>query len=220
MKLCEAMVGQDLMGFHPWSLFRGDCTDGAGNKLYSNNPLGFSPLYPTTADNLRARKEPYLQADSANAYKLSQLFPAGRRGVFEASPDLFVLCDVYTRVKNLETGKGVGMPILYYKANTSNTIHDPCGTTSGLPAPGNDNGYIYNYLDNHQLVLLGLPWDAVTPHPLSLSSAAPSKFYEITKDNRVSIATGWPYRPKSYILISAGFDGMYGTSDDIFNFEK
>ena len=29
-----------------------------------------------------------------------------------------------------------------------------------------------------------------------------------------------PYRADSYILMSAGFDGLYGTKDDVFNFEK
>jgi hypothetical protein len=28
----------------------------------------------------------------------------------------------------------------------------------------------------------------------------------------------WPYRPDSYILISAGPDGYYGTADDIHNY--
>jgi hypothetical protein len=125
--------------------------------------------------------------------------------------DLFVLCDVYNNVKNQETGKKIGMPILYYKANTSNTIHDPCGS---LPTVGSDNKYIYNYTDNDELVSLGLPWDTAGAHPL----VVPAKFYEITKDNRINIKDGRPYRPDSYILISAGFDGMYGTSDDIFNF--
>ena len=49
MKLCEAMVGQDLMGFHPESRFLANCTNGTGKKLYDNNPLG-SALYPNTAD--------------------------------------------------------------------------------------------------------------------------------------------------------------------------
>jgi hypothetical protein len=105
------------------------------------------------------------------------------------------------------------MPILYYKANTLNTKHDPNGT---LPTETSDNGYIYNYLDNDELVALPPPWDTTRPHLLS----APRKFYEITKDNRISIETGRPYRPDSYILISAGFDGKYGTDDDVFNFEK
>ena len=28
-----------------------------------------------------------------------------------------------------------------------------------------------------------------------------------------------PYRADSYILISAGYDGLYGTRDDICNFD-
>jgi hypothetical protein len=28
-----------------------------------------------------------------------------------------------------------------------------------------------------------------------------------------------PYRSDTYILLSAGYDGEYGTVDDIFNFE-
>ena len=29
-----------------------------------------------------------------------------------------------------------------------------------------------------------------------------------------------PYKADTYILVSAGKDGLYGTSDDIFNFNK
>ncbi len=36
MKLCEAMMGQDLLGFHPDSDFRADCQDSAGGK--GNHP--------------------------------------------------------------------------------------------------------------------------------------------------------------------------------------
>jgi type II secretory pathway pseudopilin PulG len=206
MKLCEAMVGQDLAGFHPWSRFRPDCTDGTAFKLYSNNPIGFA-LSPDAATNLKARKGPYLQ-DNANAYRIGQLY--GTQATFYT--DLFVLCDVYNRVRNVETGKGVGMPILYYKANTSNTVHDPCGT-GGYPAVGNDNSYIYNYTDNTELVALG---PTGVTHPLS----TPRTFYDMTKEGKISITTGWPHKSDSYILISAGFDGIYGTDDDIFNFEK
>jgi hypothetical protein len=208
MKLCEAMVGQDLMGFHPNSRFRRDATDGAGTNLYTTPTNTFQP----PEENLKARKGPYLQLENANAYRLGNLYGTNL-GAFAGNDgkDLFVLCDVYNNVKNQETGKKIGMPILYYKANTSNTIHDPCGT---LPTVGSDNKYIYNYTDNDELVSLGLPWDTAGAHPL----VVPAKFYEITKDNRINIKDGRPYRPDSYILISAGFDGMYGTSDDIFNF--
>ena len=209
MKLCEAMVGQDLAGFHPESRFLADCTNGtSGYYLYDNPPS--SGLSPDAATNLKARKGPYLQTENANAYRLSQLYGTGNTSPF-TNENLFVLCDVYNRVKNQETGKGIGMPILYYKANTSNTVHDPNGT---FPTAAGDNGYIYNYLDNDELVHLG---PAGVTHPLDGTG---TNFYAITQDKRISITTGWPHKPDSYILISAGFDGIYGTNDDIFNFEK
>jgi type II secretory pathway pseudopilin PulG len=207
MKLCEAMVGQDLMGFHPNSHFWADCTIDGTNKIY-DNPTGFT-LFPNATDNLKARKA-YLPTENANAYRLWHLYGTGKTSPF--NENLFVLCDVYNRVKNQETGKGIGMPILYYKANTLNTIHDPNGT---FPTIGDDKGYIYNYTDNDELVNLGVPGGGV--HPLNGTG---TNFYEITQDKRISIDTGRPYRPDSYILISAGFDGMYGTDDDVFNFEK
>ena len=42
-------------------------------------------------------------------------------------------------------------------------------------------------------------------------------FYNYITDPKVT-AVDWPYRPDSYILISAGVDGLYGTNDDICNF--
>jgi len=206
MKLCEAMVGQDLMGFHPNSRFRRDATDGAGNDLYATPTNDFDP----PPDNLRARKS-YLQLENVDAYRLWHLYGQGYTGPSFSGDgeDLFVLCDVYNRVRNQDTGKKIGMPILYYKADTSNTMHDPND-------PGNDEN-IYDYHDNHELVDLGLPWDETGTHPLS-DVPVGERFYEITRDDRIDIDTGRPRRPDSYILISAGFDGMYGTDDDVFNF--
>jgi hypothetical protein len=43
-------------------------------------------------------------------------------------------------------------------------------------------------------------------------------FYQLyIRDFRVQ-ARPWPHRPDSYLLISAGADGIYGTNDDIRNF--
>jgi type II secretory pathway pseudopilin PulG len=211
-RLCEAMVGQDLLGFHPASRFMADCTDGAASptRLY-DNPPGF--LGSPTLDNLQARRGPYLQLENANAYRLEDIYEAGllAGGGFDY-PELFVLCDEYARVKNKSTGRRIGMPILYYKANTSGFRHD----ANSLPIPTDDKGQIYNYLDNHYLVGLGTPPDGATAH---LLYAEPERFYESTRNERITITDGRPYRSDSYILISAGFDGLYGTRDDIFNFE-
>jgi type II secretory pathway pseudopilin PulG len=207
MKLAEAMVGQDLLGFHPDSRFRSDGTDGVPP------PAGPTTLYyypgPPPPDNLKARKEYYLSLENANAYKLKDIYtnPA------PFDPERFVLCDVYTRAASISTGKRIGMPILYYKANTSNIKHDP----ADLPVPGNDKGQIYNYLDNNQLVELGKPWNPPPTGPDHMLFSDPKKFYTSTWNEKISTITR-PYRADSYIMLSAGFDGEYGTPDDVFNF--
>ncbi len=213
MKLCEAMVGQDLLGFHPDSRFRSDCTDGGATpvQLYNNPP---PILDPVPEDNLKARKGPYLQVENANAYRLWYLYGRGNTGVFDE--DLFVLCDVYKRVTNLDDNPGatrkIGMPILYYRADTSRISHLYNDNVDSL-----EN--IYNYKDNDELVQLGMPWDSTRIHPMA-STADATIFYDNTQDNQIDIQYGWPVRSDSYILISAGFDGEYGTGDDVFSFEE
>jgi prepilin-type N-terminal cleavage/methylation domain-containing protein len=202
MKLCEAMMGRDLLGFHPDSVFRADGLDSTGTRqVYPANP---------STNNLTARLRPLLQDNNANAYRLADIYGSGNTGSF--SENIFVLCDVYTR--NMRTGRKTGMPLLYYKADTSNYIHDPNQT----PEPMNSNGNIYNYWDNQTLVALGKPWEQAgsTSQPHSLETIA--RFYRNTRNTQVTNVSR-PYRPDSYILISAGFDGEYGTADDICNFD-
>jgi len=80
---------------------------------------------------------------------------------------------------------------------------------------------IYNSLDNMALLSLRKLPDLDDDHKLYEKSEI---FYGVGEeykiiDPKVSTDTlKWPYRPDSYILISAGADGEYGTSDDICNF--
>jgi type II secretory pathway pseudopilin PulG len=217
MKLCEALVGQDLMGFHPESRFRADCTIDGTKYLYDNpNPPG-QVLYPDVPTNLKSRQT-YLQQTS-DVYKLEELYATITPFT---NVKLNVLCDVYSSVKHRVTGKSIGRPILYYKANTSNIIHDPCLGITPVPTRTSSGDYIYNYYDNDDIVHLASVQSGTT-HPLDGGATPRTNFYEITRDKRISLQSngnGRPYRPDSYILISAGFDGIYGTNDDIFNFEK
>jgi len=215
-KLCEAMMGQDLLGFHPYSHFNSD--DGVGaDELYPDNP----PDPPDAAylANLRLREGPYLQLESANTYKLKNLYGSGKTGLLDE--DRFVLCDAYRCVTPRTAGVGdtglgskTGMPILYYRADTSKTNHNVDTPT--------DPRNIYNYRDNEELVKLGLPWEQSPGiyHPLYKDEMLTSdweRFYVDTKNDKIT-TTSRPYRVDSYILLSAGFDGQYGTSDDVFNF--
>jgi len=189
MKLAEAMMGQDAMGFHSESTFRADGLD----------PNGRTRLY--VADTLKDRPGPFLQPENANWHRLVDIYGKAMTGPF--LENTCVLCDTY--VKKRPGGKKIGMPILYYRAHRSRTAHD-------LDNPDNPRN-IYDYRDNLALIKLGVPGDPNAVHPL----ADPKRFYLNTQNTQASGPA--PYRRDSYLLISAGWDGLYGTADDICNFD-
>ncbi len=194
MKLAEALMGRDLLGFHSDSAFRADGVDPNTNL----------PLYPEgtpSAENLKAGRGPFLPEQTANAVRLADIYGKGNSGPFSEST--LVLCDVYERER--PGGRKTGMPILYYKANRFGTAHD----VNNLDNPRN----MYDYRDNQALIRLGVPGEPNTVHPL----ADPKRFYRNIQSDRV--LSPQPYRSDSYILISAGYDGLYGTPDDICNFQ-
>jgi hypothetical protein len=105
------------------------------------------------------------------------------------------------------------MPVLYYRADVSKLKHDylfvedPCNA--------------YNYYDNFDLMAFRVPGQA-EDHPMyseSPDTDGPKMFYDKTQNKKIT-AVKKAYNEDSYILISAGFDGLYGTRDDIFNFAK
>jgi len=224
MKLAEAMVGQDLKGFHPDSRFRQDGWD---------SPLGTTgrrDLYPAKdqpnpdqyRENLKARHM-FLQLENANAYTLNTIYVPAAISKAGFDPCSVVLCDVYNRATNLKTGKGIGMPILYYKADTAKTGHNPADLDRN----------IYNVRDNQQLINMGLPWEKPPfphVHPMASSGTSsigpiggptipawPGLFYQLTLNPKIPTKDR-PHRADSYLLLSAGFDGEYGTNDDVWNF--
>lgn len=196
LKLCEAMMGQDLMGFHPDSDFLRDGFDRSGTRR----------LYVTAT--LDARKKPYLPLENANVQKLRDIYGAGNTNPF--LPDSYVLCDVFSHA--YKSGARGGMPILYYKADASNNFHDP----NTNPTATNSQGNIYNYWDNQMLVMLGKPWEQGVSSRHALMD--PDRFYKNTRNHKIPYPPR-PYRADSFILITAGLDGEYGTADDICNFE-
>jgi len=204
-KLTEALMGWDLLGFHPKSQFNADGKSDMGVFIYDSNSID-------------KRKGPYLESEHANAFRLGDLF----RDIAISNPDNImwdnnVLCDVFKMTKvTLVNGQAAtaGAPILYYRANTS----------------GKTMREIYNVNDNDPVIELkeikdnmGHPLRA-GPYP-SPSLNLDEFFYGLEdpfktgyiQDPKIT-ARPWPYRPDSYLLISAGADGLYGTNDDIRNF--
>ncbi|MHC4498113.1 MAG: type II secretion system protein [Planctomycetota bacterium] len=212
-RLAEAMVGQDLLGFHPDSKFI------PGDDAYN---LTLNP-------DLSGRRL-YLKLGSANAYRLGGFYSGNRLLPF--AEDHLVLCDVYRRnvtyndptvPQDPMNGQLVGMPILYYRANTSGITHPIFDKTTNQLLNGvsvDDPGNIYNYRDNHTFVALGKPWDATWPQGDSWKNdlLEPRVFYQNTWNDKIDIEAGRPHNTDTFILISAGFDGVYGTDDDVSNF--
>jgi hypothetical protein len=195
MKLAEAVMGEDLLGFHARSVFRADGLD----------PNGEIALYPEkpNANNLEARKGPYLQANNANACRLADVYGEGNTRPFPE--DALVLCDTFEKL--LPSGKRRGMPILYYRAHPKGTAHD-------VKDPDNPAN-IYDYQDNQMLVGLGVPGEPNAVHPLS----DPVRFYLNTQSIK-PLVQNKPAKEDTFILISAGYDGLYGTSDDVCYFSR
>jgi len=251
MRLAEAMVGQDLKGFNPSSKFERQGFPNTSDALWDGMPY---PPYNTWGvtggvtgaayynENIRSRKM-YLELEHANAYQLKDIYDngaitgatAGYSGPSAVGfePNAFVLCDSYNRVTNKTTGRKMGMPILYYRADPTKyrfpTIGTAAGTMRGIIGDG-AYYYTYNFYDNQALIQMQMPWASgpyvhrlsdtgTTPDGFSISGATdcPEEFYRIIRDPKISSGDK-PYRANSYILISAGFDGQYGTSDDIYNF--
>ena len=210
-KLAEALVGWDLMGFDLNSEWRADGKD-AGDSV--------PPVYDLTGtdeeikEELQARRGPYLES-------LERVFRLDGRyadvDTVPLEPETYVICDVYA-VKKVRLADGSivkgGTPILYYRANTSSKT---------IESSADFEDRIYNVRDN--LPLMNLKWqeDKINNPskdipPLMDSSGSYSFFYrEYIRDPKVT-AMDWPYRPDTYILVSAGKDGEYGTDDDICNF--
>jgi len=213
-KLAEALVGWDLMGFQPKSDFRANGFNDAGIFVYN----------PNDAVLMAQRKGPYLEPASAGVFRLADISP-DKPGLFidtvELAPDTFVLCDVFS-VKRITfrkpgifetTTQNAGTPILYYRANTSSKSLIPSGS------PANYQDQIYNPRDNFPIINLGrlADWNKSTAARRRHILEDFNFFYEYIRDPKIT-ARPWPYRPDSYILISAGPDGEYGTGDDICNF--
>jgi len=210
-KLAEALLGWDLRGFHPQSDFRANGRNDKGVFIYD-------PCNPVF---LEQRKGPYLELSTTNAFRLGSSGPGRLDGLFDYSnltsapldPRTFVLCDVFSVKPIIVPGKSgqvkAGAPILYYKANTSSKNIDA----------GSFEDRIYNVRDNVPIVTLRRLADWKKPFQFRMQHRIEDSnyFYEYIRDTKVP-GRPWPYRPDSYILISAGADGLYGTSDDIRNF--
>ncbi len=224
--LAEALVGLDLQGYDPMS---------------KSNPQG---CYGTNDDDpyatgagmdasLARRKGPYLNLEHGGAYDLEYVYQGVETKADLTSAGLYadrdkpapVISDIYKHNKiTVVTNSGnatsvkVGAPVLYFKANTASKVFFS-GSNSKW-SNSDYHKYVYNYDDNSQFFNLKPMTDEFAFSKYSFDKdgdTAIEAFYDdITNPHVTTIDR--PYNPRSYILLSAGNDGIYGTSDDITNY--
>lgn len=236
-KLAEALVGRDMQGYDPVSNIDNP-------EDYSGNPYGLTNLQTVNENalsiSLERRQGPYLSIDNLGAFDISQVYDnkgdlyPGRyddTGASVGGNSAPVLVDVYKAKKiqlpNSNKTVNVGTPILYYKANPAENFNDTTAPASS----------VYNIEDNDDLVVLGTVKDQTKLHKIednnsydhdgNASTTAVNglvTFYDMIKNNSASAnLTGTrnrPYKADSFIIISAGYDGVFGTDDDITNYQE
>ena len=201
--LADALIGNDLLGWDPLALSE---PKRAWQDTQGQNRRG----------GINSRKGPYVEIDTiknmpdpiAGAEVKSRWWPGMLRPVSR------VLLDKSYGEVDREDGALNGT-ILYYRANPAAQSTWPLSRIlTGQPG-------IYNYTDNQQMIQRV---HTVTPGTSGLTQNAVD-FYGMIEDKEIKVqldkgvvSLRRPYRAQSYLLISPGYDGRYGTVDDITNF--
>jgi len=236
--LAEALIGRDLNGYSSKSSWDAE----------ADNTLPFSP-YDLAIYSSIYRDEVYIEDEDPMAFQISQIYDDvaltalsipirayggsyDYNGAATANRDsAYVFTDIYKKNKVVMPDYGqvgftvpgetvkVGSPILYFKAKDTK-IYDTTAT-SLIDRTSN----VFNYDDNIAILELGRIDDQEI-HPYYDNGNAPNTasedFYENLINHNIP-AVGVdpiPYNKNSYILLSAGRDGLYGTKDDITNIKK
>jgi len=221
--LVEAIVGRDERGFEPRTGWY------APNDSLYNSKVPTDLYDDSVDDSLNRRKPIYVELKKGTGvFTMRDLYGTGNCGdVYESDqsgrPCAPVFTDVFRKKKitlsNSDSVK-VGSPILYYKAN-STSRHFKVS-----PMPPYYDEWIYNVLDNDSIVKLRRLDKATAKHHFASDYTAPDPdnrtgieiFYDTITNPNVQTHEK-PFNAKTFILISAGWDGIFGTKDDISSFD-
>lgn len=241
--LVWALAGADLLGPPGFRVFDTKNSTTWAEDTHDKKG-GAYQLDNTTAQPLKPRSSPYVDLDKVaiskyNAGEESFEIPAELKA--RASLGLSLVTRKYPMF--LDT---FGQPILYWKADSAGVLK--CdrtigGNKSGKKVALKDRG-VYHHGDNKALVftvskdvlILTSAWSdsrgaAKTVHRLNFGptnvgyggngavKGPASGFFPHYIWNQNIAARLEPHKKNSFMLISAGPDGLYGTADDIANFE-
>ncbi len=232
--LVEALVGRDEAGLEPRT------------GWYAPNDALYQPSLPsdfydsTSEDSRNRRKGPYVELKYTEVLTIYEIWQGNNgdskiydsQGAGKPSHRAPIFADTFDRISvTREDGSSVrvGMPILYFKANRAavrpfrldatgrNTVTEPAGEDM--------RNWTYNYLDNEAVIELPLLLDVSSSKghyrdPADESKSKAQVFYEqITQRSEPDRPFYKPFNANKFLLISAGWDTLYGTKDDVTNFE-
>jgi type II secretory pathway pseudopilin PulG len=233
--LLWALAGADLQGSPgfrafgssaEWSQYTG--TDFNGSNINESDAYAVHPSGPRAGEAVHARSGPYVKIDGIPMSRYSESsgffeIPAEKEATGASERNYPMFLDSF------------GYPILYYRADPAGvSIADyrPQATRRGLYHAA-DNGPLvgdarsrnepelvlqtYGKLDNGSYHRMKIQ-NAGGIQPGGQQNLMPGMFEYYLKNLNVA-AKDAPHNKDSYLLISPGPDGRYGTSDDITNFE-
>ncbi len=239
--LVRALVGKDYKGYVSAKRARKFDRSLAPTEWYDFPPDDYVSLFPRenkyfneehsiirtvsadgTEDQLRGIRPDSVDADNSQLVMIDAFdYPIL---YYKANPRGNVLCDATADGDGFyDPQNGLGIP--YYNlldndvfTGSQNEVDPGVGTSS-------ESGWRFG-TEFHQLRELGnpVPADDNLHNPDYIPDGFQITFTLYIHDHKVGQASGGgafkPVNPDTYLLISAGVDGIYGTSDDINNFQQ
>jgi prepilin-type N-terminal cleavage/methylation domain-containing protein len=246
--LAEALLGRDLRGHDPktwWcapmeeaandtEIYARDGEKGTQDEIDASKARRWGPYIELKKDMNVLVMEILYGVNCGDVYP-SEENPADSGKRPYRSP---VFVDIFRQKKaTLDNGDSVrvGTPVLYYKAKTSSRLFREQKDDPETEIDERDwRKWIYNYEDNRGIIELGTVKEPAIKHLFDESHPEldPEKkgvplFYKTITNLKVSRTDDEdpensdykPFNPQTFILVSAGRDGIFGTKDDITNFD-
>jgi prepilin-type N-terminal cleavage/methylation domain-containing protein len=233
-RLAMAMIGRDQMGCPEKRGPAGSdygTEDGANTSpdsmaayYYSTNG-GFSSINSTKVKSIAAGDpnwgNPTYKTPRRNLYIDPKGFNLIKDKVADTNGYAFVLTDRYDKqtqdIITTDEGFANHSVLLYYAANDR-------GKYLYYDTIDDDNQYnYYYYQDNARILLAGATTGGGTQFQYKDTTGGynVTNFYSYIEDTNATInKTHLPKMRDSFILISRGYDGIYGTDDDVTNFSE
>ncbi len=228
--LTWALAGADLMGTPGFRDLNGNniWEDNTGSKSGSGAEYNLYAIYSASHPDLALQGKP-VHTRSGPFVDISKMrFPKQvKSGEYWFELDELVGRPRLTSIAFLDS---FGQPILYYKANPAGNVmaaNNRSGDDQGIYTL-EDNAYITGSSDDGLDLGAGAIDTSGRHHYMGIrdTSQNPEQWersFDRTIWNPTATVGGGtiarPHRPDSFILISAGPDGIFGSADDIANFK-